>query len=152
MRRLMGSFLISGLLALLAAPAHATLIDRGSGLIYDDVLDITWLQDAGFGGNRNWDDAVVWADTLSFGGFDDWRLPSISVAGGLPIGSSLAPVDCSTHWFVYFAVESCDGSVETIKANGGEVHSGPFDTPVGRMAVVADPTGATFGVIKMNQQ
>ena len=26
---------------------QAALIDRGNGLIYDDVLDITWLQDAG---------------------------------------------------------------------------------------------------------
>ena len=30
--------------------AGAALHDRGSGLIYDDVLDITWLQDAGMGG------------------------------------------------------------------------------------------------------
>ena len=28
------------------APAGATLIDRGNGLIYDDHLNITWLQDA----------------------------------------------------------------------------------------------------------
>jgi len=37
----------AGVLALgLAAPAQAALFDRGGGLIYDDVLDITWLQDA----------------------------------------------------------------------------------------------------------
>lgn len=28
--------------------ANATLWDRGGGLIYDDVLDITWLQDANY--------------------------------------------------------------------------------------------------------
>ena len=28
--------------------SHAALIDRGGGLIYDDVLNITWLQDAGY--------------------------------------------------------------------------------------------------------
>ena len=28
------------------------------------------------GGLRDWNDAVTWANTLSFGGFDDWRLPS----------------------------------------------------------------------------
>ena len=33
-------------LVLFSANANAGLIDRGSGLIYDDVLDITWLQDA----------------------------------------------------------------------------------------------------------
>ena len=36
--------LAAGLAASL--PAHATLIDRGGGLIYDDVLNITWLQNA----------------------------------------------------------------------------------------------------------
>ena len=38
--------------------AGAALIDRGTGLIYDDVLDITWLADANlfktqYGGNNN---------------------------------------------------------------------------------------------------
>lgn len=28
-------------LSFLTLPANATLIDRGSGLIYDDVLDVT---------------------------------------------------------------------------------------------------------------
>lgn len=60
----------------LSINAEAILIDRGGGLIYDDVLDITWLQDAGLGGNGTWNDAMTWADTLVFGGFDDWRLPT----------------------------------------------------------------------------
>jgi hypothetical protein len=63
---------------------HATLWDRGSGLIYDDVLDITWLQDANYamtsgyadGYMLSWYDATAWADQLEFGGFDDWRLPA----------------------------------------------------------------------------
>ena len=88
--------LCMGFIAILvAAPAQATLIDRGGGLIYDDVLDITWLQDASFGGDLTWDDAVAWADTLMFGGFDDWRLPSISVSGGLPTGVNFTPVNCA---------------------------------------------------------
>jgi len=32
----------------MAGNATATLIDRGGGLIYDDVLKITWLQDANY--------------------------------------------------------------------------------------------------------
>jgi hypothetical protein len=37
----------AGVLAVgLAVPAQAALFDRGGGLIYDDVLDVTWLQDA----------------------------------------------------------------------------------------------------------
>ena len=61
--------------------AQATLIDRGNGLIYDDVLDITWLQDANFGGAFNHQGALDFADSLVFQGFDDWRLPSMDVNG-----------------------------------------------------------------------
>ena len=35
-------------LLLLSFNATAALYDRGNGLIYDDVLDITWLQDANY--------------------------------------------------------------------------------------------------------
>ncbi len=74
--------------------AQAALHDRGGGLIYDDVLEITWLWDANYGagsayddggyddggdttdGRMTWDNAVAWADGLSYGGYDDWRLPT----------------------------------------------------------------------------
>ncbi len=67
--------------------ANAALYDRGNGLIYDDVLDITWLQDANYAqtsghdsdGKMNWWDANAWADQLSYGGYDDWRLPSANL-------------------------------------------------------------------------
>lgn len=67
----------------------AALVDRGNGLIYDNVLDITWLQDAGLGGLRTWTDAVSWADGLVFEGFDDWRLPSMEVSGDTTVVSCL---------------------------------------------------------------
>ena len=59
------------------------LYDRGNGLIYDDVLDITWLQDANYAQTSGYDSdglmtpsqAMAWADQLSYGGYDDWRLP-----------------------------------------------------------------------------
>jgi hypothetical protein len=70
--------------------ANATLWDRGGGLIYDDVLDITWLQDANYAqttgydsdGLMNWDDAAAWADALVYGGLDGWRLPDAFPAIG----------------------------------------------------------------------
>lgn len=95
MRRIIFTFgLVVGLL--FAGRANATLIDRGGGLIYDTALNITWLQNANqWGVTGTWDQAKSWADGLTYGGFDDWRLPYISVAAGAgPFTGS--PVNCST--------------------------------------------------------
>lgn len=51
------------------------------------------------------------------------------------------------HWMVYFAVADIDAAVARIGELGGKVHHGPFDTPYGRMAVVADPQGAVFSIM-----
>jgi hypothetical protein len=54
-----------------------------------------------------------------------------------------------THWMTYIAVNNCDETLEKITANGGNVCVPAFDAPnVGRMAVVNDPSGATFSVIQ----
>ena len=55
--------------------------------IYDDVLDITWLQDANYAqtsgydsdGRMHWLQAKAWAAQLSYDGHDDWRLPSANL-------------------------------------------------------------------------
>jgi hypothetical protein len=93
---------VAGLVLGLALPGQATLIDRGGGFIYDDVLDITWTQNAGLSGSDTWDNQVAWADQLSLVDsvrnvtWDDWRLASMSVSSGLPTGSAASVVDCST--------------------------------------------------------
>jgi hypothetical protein len=71
----------------LATTAQAALIDRGNGLIYDSDQDLTWLQDANYArtsgydvdGRMTWYQAMAWADGLIFGGYDDWRLPTVVV-------------------------------------------------------------------------
>ena len=73
--------------SLLTVSAHASLYDRGNGLIYDDVLNVTWLQDANYAqtsghdsdGRMTWEEADTWANDLSYGGYDNWRLPSANL-------------------------------------------------------------------------
>ena len=46
----------------------------------------------------------------------------------------------------------CDASVDKAKSLGGNVLAGPMEIPqVGRFAVLQDPTGAVFAVIKLAQ-
>jgi hypothetical protein len=74
--------------------AQAALIDRGGGLIYDTVLDVTWMQDALYAhtagassnGRLTWDSAMAFASSTSYYDsvrnttWDDWRLPQQFVA------------------------------------------------------------------------
>lgn len=68
----------------LTGAAQATLIDRGSGLIYDTDLNVTWLADANYAltsghdadGQMTWSQATSWAGNLNYGGYSDWRLPT----------------------------------------------------------------------------
>lgn len=51
------------------------------------------------------------------------------------------------HWMLYIASDNADESARKAKELGGTVLAGPFDVmDVGRMAVIQDPTGATFCV------
>jgi len=78
-------------------PAEATLLSRlGGAAAYDDVLKITWTTDASLSGLNTWANQVAWADGFSLGGFDDWRLASMSVAAGLPTGTTGSVVACET--------------------------------------------------------
>jgi len=52
------------------------------------------------------------------------------------------------HWHVYFAVDDADATAAKATELGGSVMVAPFDTPVGRIAVLTDPQGAVFSVLK----
>lgn len=69
------------------------------------------------------------------------RLRSRDVAGvgSLPEGAG------PPAWNTYMAVDDVSEAVERARAAGADVLQGPLDAaPAGRLAVLADPTGATF--------
>lgn len=54
------------------------------------------------------------------------------------------------HFLTYIAVDDVDKTVDRIKTLGGGVIREPLDIPeTGRMAVVTDPAGATFALIRL---
>lgn len=67
---------------------------------------------------------------------------------GLMDKSAVVPPQVPSHWFAYIAVKDVDKSTALVAASGGQVMRAPFDIPgIGRIAVVADPVGAPFGMI-----
>ena len=79
-----------------ACVARAGLHDRGGGLLYDDVLDVTWLQDANYAktsgyspsGKMSWAEANKWVRALVYHDpvrnvdYTGWRLPQVEPVDG----------------------------------------------------------------------
>lgn len=58
--------------------------------------------------------------------------------------------DIPSHWMVYFAVNDCDTYAEKAQSLGATGCMPPTDIPhVGRFAVLQDPQGAAFSIIKL---
>jgi uncharacterized protein len=54
------------------------------------------------------------------------------------------------HWLVYFAVDDCDASTQKATELGAMTIKPPDDIPgIGRFAILLDPQGAAFAVIKL---
>ena len=74
--------------------------------------------------------------------------------GGTDVGGCMEPMQgVPNHWHVYFAVDDADATATKAAEGGGQVMLEPFDIPsVGRCAVLTDPQGAVFSVLKPAQQ
>lgn len=71
-------------------------------------------------------------------------------AGMMKIPKEMGPVP--PHWLVYFAVDDSDRTVEKARGMGGRVMVPPTDIPnIGRFAILNDPQGADFAIIRMER-
>lgn len=80
--------------------------------------------------------------------YTEWQVGGRTIAGMLPMPEGI-PAQVPNHWLVYFGTDDTDATVAKATELGGSVMAPPFDVPPGRMAVLADPHGAAFAVIKM---
>ncbi len=63
---------------------------------------------------------------------------------GIMDASTMLPAGVPAHWSVYFAVEDTDAALSKVVDLGGSVVLPAEDTPYGRLAQAADPTGTLF--------
>lgn len=90
------------------------------------------------------------ADTSQIGPvtYTEWRLGDRPV-GGMAHMDENWPEGIPAHWMAYFAVSDCDAVGESVAAFGGKLRIPPTEIPPGRFAVLDDPHGATFSIIKL---
>jgi len=82
--------------------------------------------------------------------YTEWKLGGASVAGMLTM-PDMVPAEVPAHWLVYFGVDDTDASVSRATELGATALVPPTDIPPGRFAVLSDPDGAAFALIKMSQ-
>lgn len=58
--------------------------------------------------------------------------------------ASVFPPDAPTGWSIYFGVDDVDATLKHVTTLGGTVVMEAQDTPYGRLATAADPTGTSF--------
>lgn len=52
-------------------------LERAHGIYKDSQTGLQWLRDGNLAGKQmNWPEAMAWVQTLQFGGYRDWRLPT----------------------------------------------------------------------------
>ena len=77
------------------------------------------------------------------------RVGSDNVGGVMRLTDDMNQHGAKPIWLGYIAVDDVDATVAKIEAKGGKTHLPAFDIPdVGRIAMVADPQGNTFYVMK----
>lgn len=124
---IIGFFMILGA----KTDAFATLIDLGSGFIYDPDFNITWYQDANYAlssgydsdGRMTWDEANAFLAAVNSGtvdnfGYTGWRLPT--TVNQSCVGDPVSPVSCLDNELVHLYYTELGNSISSF------TNSGPF--------------------------
>ncbi|MCP3760056.1 VOC family protein [Streptomyces sp. TBY4] len=79
-------------------------------------------------------------------GYTEFQVDGRAVAGMMDLGN--LPPGTPPNWVPYFSADDVDEIQAAATRAGGSVMAPAFDMAAGRMAVLADPQGAVFAVIK----
>jgi uncharacterized protein len=105
--------------------------------------------------------AVFGWETEAFGELTMWRVPGYVggepeqpvardvVAGTAPLTPDLLAAGVRPHWRIDFWVDDVDATAAAAGELGGAAVVPPYDMPIARQAVLADPQGAVFSVSKI---
>ncbi|WP_229680438.1 VOC family protein [Saccharopolyspora thermophila] len=87
-------------------------------------------------------------------GYAVWYLGEESVLARVSMIREHLTTGTRPHWLVYLGVDEEVGTDELVRqaiARGGRVRVDPYDSGLGRIAVLRDPTGARFAVVDPTQ-
>jgi uncharacterized protein len=79
--------------------------------------------------------------------YNEFHLGDDSIAGGMEM-NPMVPAEVPSYWMVYFKVDDVDTAFKKAAEAGGQEMLAPQDFPGGRFAILSDPQGAAFGLLK----
>ena len=83
--------------------------------------------------------------------YTEWINDEDHIGGMMQILPHMGPMP--PNWGIYIAVDECDAKVAKAQSLGARTYVPPTDIEnVGRFAVLADPQGAVFSIIKLTAQ
>lgn len=80
--------------------------------------------------------------------YNEFQLDGQSIAGAMEMNPA-APAEVPSYWTVYFNVDDVDAKFKQAIDGGAREMLPPQDFPGGRFAILSDPEGAAFGLLKM---
>lgn len=116
---------------------HGTL--TWNELMTDDLEAAKAFYAAAFGWDAQTDRMPDGRDYTTF------KVGEDMAAGMMEKTPDMGPIP--DYWGIYFAVDDCRATAARASELGGAVVAPPFDTMVGKMAVLADPQGAVFALV-----
>ena len=107
------------------------------------------------GAKRFYGDLVGWAAQdmpMPDGGGEPYSMLSSNghgVGGIMHLGEAMKAEGMAPNWTGYVCVDDCDAAAAKAAGLGGSVKRRPLDIPgIGRFAIIADPAGAVFAIMK----
>jgi uncharacterized protein len=80
--------------------------------------------------------------------YTEFQIDGNSIAGGMEM-NPMVPAGVPSYWLVYFNVDDVDGKFKQAIDGGAKEMVSPQDFPGGRFAILGDPQGAAFGLLRM---
>ena len=80
----------------------------------------------------------------------EFQVNGESVGGGMEM-NPMVPKEVPSYWMPYFGAKDVDKATERAKSAGAQEMLPPTDFPGGRFSILADPEGATFGIMSTDQ-
>lgn len=82
--------------------------------------------------------------------YTEFQVDGTSIAGATEM-DPMVPDEVPNYWLVYFTVTDVDATHRVALEAGAQELLAPIDFPGGRMAIVRDPQGASFGLMNLGE-